>query len=83
MMNYANKNEWVARPLNRTGNLSAWQQKMKAKCPNPFIGQIVHLDKNYTDHFTGEKTVSSIGYKVIGFNRMGDAVWQRGQEVFH
>jgi hypothetical protein len=82
-MSYANKNEWVARPLNRTGNLSAWQQKMNSICPNPFIGQIVQLDKSYTDRFTGEKTESSIGYKVLAFNSVGDAVWQRGQEVYH
>lgn len=84
-MNYTHThtNSWLARPLNRTGNLSAWQQKMKARCPNPTLGEIVYLDKFYTDKFTGDKTSVTIGYKVIGFNRYGDAVWQRGQQIVH
>lgn len=82
-MNNVHENNWLARPLNRTGNLSAWQQKMKALCPNPSIGQVIYIDKCYTDTYTGDKTPVSIGYKVIGFNREGDAVWQRGQQIVH
>jgi len=82
-MNTSNENNWLARPLNRTGNLSAWQQKMKARCPNPLLGEIVYLDKYYTDRFTGEQTNVSIGYKVIGFDRYGNPIWQRGQQIVH
>jgi hypothetical protein len=83
-MNYQqNSNEWIPRPLNRKGDLSGWKGRMAAKCPNPSIGQLVWLDKEYTDRVTGEKTKSFIGYKVIGFNSFGDAIWQRGQEAYH
>ena len=78
-----NTNQWIPRPLNRKGNFSGWKCRMAAKCPNPSIGQLVWLDKKYTNHITGEKTVSAIDYKVIGFNHFGDAVWQRGQEACH
>lgn len=86
-MNYNNYNQtqtqWKPRPLNRKGDLAGWKNRMRAKCPNPIQGQVVWLDKEHIDRFTGVKTFSAIGYKVIGFNSQGEAIWQRGQEVYH
>jgi hypothetical protein len=72
MINQA-ENNWYAKPLNRTGNLDGWKQKMNNACPDPQIGQIVSLDRNGT----------KIGYKVLGFNQYGEAIWQRGVVVKH
>ncbi len=67
------ENNWHAKPLNRTGNLNAWKQKMNGVCPEPRVGQIVSINSNG----------SEIGYKVLGFNRYGEAIWQRGVVVKH
>lgn len=72
MINQTDKN-WHAEPLNRTGNLSAWKQKMHDICPNPQVGQVVSLNNNG----------SGIAYKVLGFNRYGEVIWQRGAVVKH
>jgi hypothetical protein len=66
-------NNWHAKPLNRTGNLSSWKQKMNDACPEPQIGQVVSI--NSYD--------SEIGYKVLGFNKYGEVIWQRGEAVKH
>lgn len=82
-MNYEISTQWKPRPLNKKGDLASWKSRMRAKCPQPKLGQIVWLDREQTDRFTGEKTYSAIGYKVIGFNSYGEPIWQRGQEVVH
>ena len=48
-------NNWIAKPLGRTGNLNRWNERMKAACPNPELGMVVWL----------ENEENSIGYKVI------------------
>ena len=72
-MNYEAGKNWVASPLNRTGDLDGWKQKMKNTCPNPKLGQVVWINRDR----------SSIGYKVISFSRYGDPIWQRGEVVYH
>jgi len=69
----ARKNSWVAKPLNRVGDLNSWINRMAEACPAPTLGEIVWLnnDKN------------SVGYKAIGFRNNGNVIWQRGQVVWH
>ena len=64
-------NNWIARPLGRTGNLNSWNERMKAACPNPELGMVVWL----------ENEENSIGYKVIDLRGNGDPIWQRGQVI--
>jgi len=65
--------DWIAKPLNKTGNLKSWIERMEDACPEPELGQVVWLnnDKN------------SIGYKALGFKRNGGVIWQRGQVIWH
>ena len=46
---------------------------MAKACPNPELGQVVWLNNDR----------NSVGYKAIAFKRNGDAIWQRGQVVWH
>mgnify|MGYP005992625905 FL=1 len=77
MYNYQNeisKNDgWVAKPLGRKGDLNSWVEKMETACPEPELGQVVWLNNNK----------NSVGYKVLGFKRNGDVIWQRGQVIWH
>jgi len=68
-----NKNNWVAKPLGKKGDLNSWIARMKEACPAPDLGQVVWLDNDK----------NSVGYKAIGFKGNGDVVWQRGQVVWH
>ena len=61
-MNVKTDKNWIARPLNRTGDLNGWQQRMKKLCPEPKLGEIVWLNN----------LRSKVGYKMKGFNRYGD-----------
>ncbi len=64
---------WVAKPLNRKGDLNSWIERMAQACPNPELGQVVWLNNDR----------NSVGYKAIAFKRNGDVIWQRGQVVWH
>ncbi len=70
---YESRTEWVAKPLNKTGNLDNWLSKMRKACPSPSLGEIVWL--------SGYRARTA--YKVMGFKQNGDAIWQRGEVVKH
>jgi hypothetical protein len=67
------KNNWIAKPLGRKGDLNRWLERMSDACPNPKLGQIVWLD--HDDR--------SVGYKAIVLKGNGDVIWQRGQVIRH
>lgn len=71
--NTTDNKDWIAKPLNRKGDLTSWIERMAQACSTPELNKVVWLnnDKN------------SVGYKVIGFKRNGDVIWQRGQVVWH
>lgn len=73
----ANSN-WTPRPLNRTGDLASWKRRMRKVCPNPVQGEIVFLDRSYTER-SGETIYERVGYKAIRVISSTEAVWQRGQ----
>ena len=68
-----NKNDWIPKPLGIKGDLNSWISRMAQACPNPKLGELVWLNNNK----------NSVGYKVIGFKRDGNVIWQRGQVVWH
>ncbi len=64
---------WIAKPLNRKGDLNSWIERMEKACPTPELGEVVWLNNDK----------KSVGYKAIGFRRNGDVIWQRGQVIWH
>jgi len=68
-----NKNGWIPKPLNKTGDLNSWKGRMLSLCPNPKLGQVVWMNNDR----------NSIGYKVLSFRHNGEPIWQRGQVVWH
>jgi hypothetical protein len=76
-MNYqqrkSNTKRWVATPLNRIGDLDSWINRMHRACPDPQLNQVVWLNSDK----------KSTGYKVLGFKRTGEVIWQRGKVVWH
>jgi hypothetical protein len=75
------KNVWKPTPLNRTGNLSAWQRKMYAACPNPSVGEVVFLTTEHYDQAEGINMLNRTGYKCLNFKANGEPIWQRGMTV--
>lgn len=72
---------WQPKPLNLTGNLQAWRNRMRQLCPNPTVGQIVYLDYPYSDSAPSQPTLKRVGYKFLGRAADGNPKWQRGQVI--
>jgi hypothetical protein len=70
---YEPRTNWVAKPLNKTGDLEGWLLRMNQACPDPELGEIVWLRNRY----------GNTSYKAMGFRNNGDVIWQRGEVVKH
>jgi hypothetical protein len=68
---YEPRTNWVAKPLNKTGDLEGWLSKMNRACPNPVLGEIVWLKSSY----------GNTSYKAMKFRTNGDVIWQRGEVI--
>ena len=83
-MNYAYNTEssdWVKRPLGRKGDLSGWQARMAAACPEPVVDVLVWLDKDYYNRDEQQRIFESVCYRCKAIRANGEAVWERGQVV--
>lgn len=69
---------WQPKPLNRTGDLSGWLQRMKQACPDPALGQVVYLDQQHFDRSELRQVTQQVGYLCIGFMADGSPRWKRG-----